>query len=93
MVATPREWHYTSAYPFEAKYRGQCAGCDELFEPGDLIEWREGQLVKSHICQVSSTLDDEERVHIRVMPRNRTAADRCGQCFQIPSSNGTCGCL
>jgi len=26
------------------------------------------------------------------MPRGRTAKDRCGVCFQIPASNGACGC-
>jgi hypothetical protein len=27
-----------------------------------------------------------------VMPRGRTARDMCLRCFQIPSSNGDCGC-
>ena len=39
-------------------------------------------------------LDDEDAVVAiaRVMPRGRTAADACETCFQIRSSNGTCGC-
>lgn len=28
----------------------------------------------------------------QVMPSNRTKADMCMKCFQIPSSNGVCGC-
>lgn len=27
-----------------------------------------------------------------VMPRRRTARDMCRSCFQIPASNGVCGC-
>lgn len=42
----------------------------------------------------SLSVDDEDpAVTIaRTMPRGRTAADRCGKCWQIPASNGTCGC-
>ena len=28
----------------------------------------------------------------QVMPSNRTKADMCQRCFQIPASNGVCGC-
>lgn len=27
-----------------------------------------------------------------VMPRGKTVRDKCPQCFQIPASNGMCGC-
>jgi hypothetical protein len=28
----------------------------------------------------------------QVLPKGRTKADMCGECFQIPSNNGVCGC-
>lgn len=44
-------------------------------------------------------LEDAEEIHGRewvpldqVMPSNRTKADMCMKCFQIPASNGVCGC-
>jgi hypothetical protein len=40
------------------------------------------------------TADDETPADAiaRVMPRGRTARDACGTCWQIPSTNGSCGC-
>lgn len=36
--------------------------------------------------------DDPATTIARTMPRGKTAADACLRCFQIPASNGTCGC-
>jgi len=35
---------------------------------------------------------DEEVGLAQVMPLRRSRADMCPNCFQIPASNGTCGC-
>lgn len=39
--------------------------------------------------------DDESPVTAiaRVMPRGRTVGDACPKCWQVPASNGTCGCV
>lgn len=40
------------------------------------------------------TEQDDFRLNRRlVMPRGKSASDMCKKCFQIPSSNGVCGCV
>jgi hypothetical protein len=45
---------------------------------------------------IADSEHEEERIHTvpvdRVMPRGRKVTDACSICFQIPSSNGGCGC-
>lgn len=36
--------------------------------------------------------DDPATNIARTLPRGKTAADKCGKCWQIPSSSGVCGC-
>jgi hypothetical protein len=40
------------------------------------------------------TADDEHPAEniAKVLPRNRTRADMCPTCWQIPANNGACGC-
>lgn len=43
----------------------------------------------------ASTEDFDDQLSVpapMVMPRRRTARDMCRTCFQIPASNGVCGC-
>lgn len=38
-------------------------------------------------------LSDRDAIEVsQVMPTGKTKADMCLRCFQIPSSNGVCGC-
>jgi hypothetical protein len=94
-MATP---HYVGrrdiGRPFEAKYTGRCAGCDEPFHTGDSVVFRNDTLFKDHECPMGpSDMDADERMYARVMPRQGNASQACLRCFQIPSSNGTCGCI
>jgi hypothetical protein len=80
---------------FAASYTGRCGNCTDLFEPGDEVAYdNDGVLVIVECCGAA----DESRTQLatvevdRVMPRGKTAADKCRICFQIPSSNDVCGC-
>ena len=79
---------------FPAAYAGSCGNCGEHFGPGEMIAYEEGAVTVQSCC---GTPDDPRTTPTatepdRVMPRGMTAADRCDKCFQIPSSNGLCGC-
>jgi hypothetical protein len=83
---------------FAAKYPGRCAECDQDFEPGDPVGYTdEGQLVGMLCCYESPHRPIDEAVRKATghttLPRGKTKADRCDTCFQIPSSNGVCGCF
>lgn len=63
-----------------------CCGGAKNETPGDPIP-------------MGSTLDDAEDIDGRdwvplaqVLPPGRSKADMCPKCFQIPASNGICGC-
>lgn len=87
---------------FPARYPGRCGGCNDPFESGEEVDYdNDGiRMVAVRCCGDAAeprpaTEDAHEHVvePDRVMPRGKTAADRCGTCFQIPASNGVCGCF
>jgi hypothetical protein len=58
------------------------------------VEYRHGALfISNHIHDDPLQMDPESTMYPRVMPTGRKASDACQRCFQIPASNGTCGCL
>lgn len=81
---------------FPAAYPGRCRNCNELFAVGDEIFYagNEDTVTGWDCCGA----EDEPRPESsttpgdRVMPRGKTVQDRCERCFQIPASNGMCGC-
>lgn len=96
MAATP---HYVGrrdvgSNPFPAKYNGRCAGCEATFHTSDLVVFRHGALLIDHECPMMPTdMDADDTLYQRVMPRQGAASQACLRCFQIPSSNGICGCM
>ena len=81
--------------PFLANFPGRCGNCGELFAPGDEIFYDAGDTLLGQDCCGESdetAAGREPKALEPVMPRGRSVADRCGVCFQIPSSNGLCGC-
>ena len=82
---------------FPAAYAGRCGNCAEHFRPGEEVQYdSDGLLIVVDCC---GTLDDPPGIgrpraepSLKTVPRGKTAADRCGTCFQIPASNGVCGC-
>ena len=81
---------------FTAQYAGRCAACDDPIRPGDLCAYSDdlaGYVGDACCGGVSDTVTPERVTPARVMPRGRTVADACPECFQIPSNNGTCGCV
>lgn len=42
--------------------------------------------------QREANREDPALAAVMVLPRGRTARDKCGKCFQVPASNGVCGC-
>lgn len=80
---------------FTALYAGRCSSCDDPIHPGDLVTYNdEDELIGDACCGgVSTSVRDEKVSPARVMPRGRTVADACSQCFQIPAGNGVCGCV
>lgn len=84
---------------FRARYPGRCAACGQGFSEGDLVSYTEDDTLIGRECCAGTELDEPElspassrSTIIQTMPRNRTIKDRCSRCFQIPSSNNTCGC-
>jgi hypothetical protein len=81
---------------FSAQYAGRCGNCGEMFEEGEPVVYgADDRLVRVECCadpegQGDPFLSTPEE--IKVLPRGKTAADRCGKCFQVPASNGVCGC-
>lgn len=88
-----------SGYSFPAQYAGRCALCGDVFEVGGEIFYNESDEIVGALCcgdpDGGDTVRGTEALTApldRVMPRGRTTRDRCGRCFQIPASNGVCGC-
>ena len=83
-----------SAFP--ARYAGRCSSCGELFGPGEAVAYAEDDsLVGQDCCGGSGEATASEPAVdnlARVMPRGKSVRDRCGTCFQIPSTTGVCGC-
>lgn len=84
---------------FPAKYNGQCIPCDELISVGDevtMVDSDRGRITIHAHCAEDGEIHVESRSgrpdHTATIPRGRTASDRCNRCFQIPASNGSCGC-
>jgi hypothetical protein len=82
-------------YHFPASYVGRCTNCNEILNPGDEVYYDGSDSLTGWDCcgATDEARNTPETSTIeRVMPRGRTAKDRCGTCFQIPSTNGVCGC-
>lgn len=93
---------------FTAKYGGSCFGCQAQIFPGDQVFYPPagesvcgvdccGDRSDAELTPVSNVDDTtpatDQTVPLElVMPRGRTAADRCDKCFMIPSNSGACGC-
>ena len=79
---------------FPANYAGRCGNCGELFESGDDVFYDQGDTLLGQDCCGTASTDGPAvpKADQPVLPRGKTAADRCDTCFQIPSSNGLCGC-
>jgi len=70
---------------FTAQYLTDCSGCDEPICPGEDAR-SDGQSSWVHA-------DDQcERAVTGAPHRDRPAAIACTRCFQLPASNGACGC-
>ena len=77
---------------FTARYDGQCDGCGSEIAVGDAVFYDGGALVGDACCAGGSHLSAEAQATItNVMPRGKTAADRCPKCFIIHAS-GQVGC-
>jgi hypothetical protein len=78
---------------FTAQYPGTCGGCGSEIDAGDLVFYDGDTLVGDACCAGADDLSVEAKSTIaQVMPRGKTAKDKCPRCFQIPASNGACGC-
>jgi hypothetical protein len=92
---------------FDARYAGSCASCSAPILPGDNVFYAPGNEAVSGL-ECCGDRPDEDLVVLqraddhgdedatvdaaKVMPHGRTARDACQLCWQIPASNGTCGC-
>lgn len=79
---------------FPAEFPGQCAGgCGQHFPPGTLIAVVEGRVIVQDCCgDIGPDAAGPAAQPETILPRGKTAADKCRACFQIPASNGVCGC-
>lgn len=81
---------------FPAAYAGRCRNCNEVFVPGDEVFYVRGEdTVTGWDCcgdQDDAETASETTPAGQVMPRGKTARDACARCFQVPASNGACGC-
>lgn len=89
---------------FPARYSSRCNPCDEEIKPGEFILMHPdagavheecfddvNQPVQSNGAAFDSF--NRGRPPIPVLPRGKTSKDRCNKCFQVPASNGECGCF
>ena len=86
-----------SSLVFKAKFTGKCGNCGEPFEVDDEVRYDRTTLVGTTCCTIDAPSEGDTFNHsrdpaIRVMPHGKTKRDMCLKCFQIPSSNGSCGC-
>jgi hypothetical protein len=82
---------------FPASYAGRCGNCGENFGPGTQVTYAQPDdlLIGMECCgELEEPVSAESQVTPadKVMPRGKSARDRCDRCFQIPASNGVCGC-
>lgn len=84
---------------FPARYTGRCGNCDEVFIEGAEVFYAppDDVLMGVECCGEVAAIDSRSTVSEvtpadKVMPRGKSARDRCDQCFQVPASNGVCGC-
>lgn len=82
--------------PFAAHFPGRCGKCGEVFDIGTNVFYTtpDDILLGWDCCGASDEPDAASMVTPpdRVMPRGKTARDACGRCWQIPATNGACGC-
>jgi hypothetical protein len=92
----------------QADAAGYCDRCQRSYRKGDWLFRSEGTLVAVNCCGAPEDvaaptslgdLTDAEDINgtdwvplNQVLPLGRTKADMCQRCFQIPASNGVCGC-
>lgn len=76
-----------------AQFAGRCTTCGQPFEVGASIFYTDDDALAGWECcgidEPAAVVPEETA---RVMPRGKTARDACGLCFQVPASNGMCGC-
>lgn len=81
---------------FNARYAGRCTSCGTPFEIGAALFYTDDDALAGQECcggeEEPRTAPLDVVPADRVMPRGRVAGDRCSRCFQIPASNGVCGC-
>lgn len=85
---------------FPAQFSSRCLPCDEDIKSGDfIVNHPDIGYVHEECASDVGKAPEKPRTgrppvdaHPDTMPRGKTAADRCHQCFQVPSSNGVCGC-
>jgi hypothetical protein len=86
------------ATPFEAKYPFRCGTCGERHPAGAYAQYDADHTTLSAVNCADTNLEsngaafDRGRAPIAILPRGKTAKDRCNTCFQVPASNGVCGC-
>jgi hypothetical protein len=74
---------------FQARYSGLCLPCGEDIKPG---EWLTTHPQHGHIHEECTDIDPPEgssregRAPSTVLPRGKTAQDRCGACFLVHST-------
>jgi ribosomal protein S27E len=80
---------------FAAKFAGRCGSCGQRFEPGDEVFYDQADTMIGMDCcgdRLSDPSGSDLIAREPVMPRGKVARDKCPHCFQIPASNGVCGC-
>jgi hypothetical protein len=83
------------SFHFPASFPGRCGVCGEIYGPGDEVYFSmpEDILTGWECCgEADEPRAEREKVPVPVMPRGKTAKDKCPRCFQVPASNGVCGC-
>lgn len=107
-VATSQFLNVSGRRTFLAKYMGSCSGCGTAIFPDDEVFYLPGgeNVIGNECCgdktdedlTPATSLEDglpamEQSIPRElVMPRGRKASDRCGTCFMVPASNGSCDC-
>lgn len=64
---------------FTARYRSGCLACEQIIHEGDEAKYDVDDNVIHADCHV-------------IPDRPQDAAASCDRCWQIPASNGKCGC-
>lgn len=80
---------------FLSRFTLHCESCGEDHPPGIEVYYDRDNRLRPVDCEQElpdPEIDQTEDKKIQVMPRGRTVKDRCMKCFQIPASNGVCGC-